>query len=163
MTGERDPFRGYNFKLQIKGVNQGHFTEASGLGIRIEPIAYREAGNDPVVRHIPGPVDYSPLVLRYGLSDSPELWDWLMACAAGKVDRRDISLIMLDSDGASEVMRWNLFNAWPSEWHGTVLNALSREIAIESLVLVYDSLNRESSAGAAAPAPAAAAPVAPAA
>jgi phage tail-like protein len=155
MVGESDPYRSYNFKLQIRGVNQGHFTECSGLGIKIEPIKYREAGNDLVVHHIPGPVDYTPLILRYGLSGSSELWDWLMACTSGKVERKDISLIMLDSSGASEVIRWNLFNAWPSEWHGSVLNALSREIAIESLTLVYDSLSRE---GSAAPAPVAESP-----
>jgi phage tail-like protein len=154
MAGESDPYRGYNFKLEINGVNQGHFTECSGLGIKIEPIKYREAGADLVVHHIPGPVDYAPLVLRYGLSDSSELWDWLMACVAGNVERRDISVLMLDSTGANEVIRWNLFGAWPSEWHGSVLNALSREIAIESLTLVYDWLNREVSAAAAAPAPA---------
>jgi len=149
MAEGNDPYRGYNFKLQIQGVNQGHFTECSGLGIKIEPIKYREAGNDLVVHHVPGPTDYAPITLRYGLSDSTELWDWLMAGVGGKVERRDISVIMLDSSGASEVIRWNLFNAWPSEWHGTMLNALSREIAIESLTLVFDSLSREGSAAAA--------------
>lgn len=151
MANGTDPYRSYNFKLQINNVNQGHFTECSGLGLKIEPIKYREAGNDLVVHHIPGPVDYTPLTLRYGLSDSTELWEWLMACAGGKVERRDISVIMLDSSGANEVLRWNLFNAWPSEWQGTVLNALSREIAIESLTLVYDSLSREGSAAAPPP------------
>jgi phage tail-like protein len=152
MADVTDPYRGYNFKLQINGVNQGHFTECSGLGIKIEPIRYREAGNDLVVHHVPGPVDYSPLILRYGLSDSSELWDWLMAGVGGKAERRDISLIMLDSTGSREVIRWNLFNAWPAEWHGAVLNALSREVAIESLTLVFDSLSREGSAAAAPPA-----------
>jgi phage tail-like protein len=143
MTDGVDPYRGYNFKLEIKGVSQGHFTECRGLGVKIDPIKYREAGNDPVVRHVPGPVDYTPLTLCYGLSDSTELWDWLMAGVGGKVERRDISVIMLDSSGAKEVIRWDLFSAWPSEWRGTVLNALSREIAIESLTLVYDSLSRK--------------------
>ena len=44
MANEVDPYRAYNFKLQINGVNQGHFTECSGLGIKIEPVKYREAG-----------------------------------------------------------------------------------------------------------------------
>jgi phage tail-like protein len=158
MTEAMDPYRGYNFKLQINGVNQGHFTECSGLGIKIEAIKYREGGNDLVVHHIPGPVDYTPITLRYGLSDSTELWEWLMAGVGGKVERRDISVLLLDSTGANEVIRWNLFNAWPSEWQGTVLNALSREIAIESLTLVFDSLSRE---GSAKTAPAAENPPAP--
>ena len=49
---------------------------------------------------------------------------------------------MVDSEGASEVMRWNLVDAWPSSSRGAPLDALSEEIAIEDLVLVFDSLER---------------------
>ena len=52
---KNDPYRSYNFKLEIGGIAEGHFTECSGLGVKIEPIAYREAGNHQLVRHIPGP------------------------------------------------------------------------------------------------------------
>ena len=54
-----DPYRAYNFKLLINGVTDGHFTEVSGLGVQVERISYREAGNDAVVRAIPGRVTYS--------------------------------------------------------------------------------------------------------
>ena len=54
-----DPYRAYNFKLDINGISEGHFTECSGLGVKIEPIRYREAGNNEIVRHIPGPVEYA--------------------------------------------------------------------------------------------------------
>ena len=47
-----DPYRGYNFKLQIQGVTAGHFTECTGLGIRVDAIRYREAGGTGVVRVI---------------------------------------------------------------------------------------------------------------
>ena len=40
-------------------------------------IAYREAGNNQAVRRIPGRVEYSDVVLRYGLTDSLDLWNWL--------------------------------------------------------------------------------------
>jgi phage tail-like protein len=49
---------------------------------------------------------------------------------------------MLDTDGVTEVLRWDLINAWPSEWHGAPLDALAREVAIESLTLVFESLQR---------------------
>ena len=47
-----DPYRAYNFKLDIAGVTEGHFTECSGLGVKIETIKYREAGAAQVVRHM---------------------------------------------------------------------------------------------------------------
>jgi phage tail-like protein len=142
MATNVDPYRAYNFKLDIAGVTEGHFTECSGLGVKITPIQYREAGNNQVVRHIPGPVEYAAVTLRYGLTASNALWNWLLTAVQGKVERRNVSIIMLDSEGANEVMRWNLVDAWPSEWNGAPLDALNREIAIESLTLVFDTLER---------------------
>lgn len=142
MANGNDPYRAYNFKLDIAGVTEGHFTECSGLGVKVESIEYREAGNRQVVRHIPGQVDYAAVTLRYGLTDSRELWDWLTSAVQGRVERKNVSVIMLDAEGNQEVMRWNLVNAWPSEWLGAPLDAMTREVAIESLTLVYDSLER---------------------
>jgi phage tail-like protein len=137
-----DPYRAYNFKLTIQGVVEGHFTECIGLGVNVEVIRYREGGTNEVVHCIPGPVEYGDVTLRYGLTQSRELWDWFMTAVHGKVRRKNISILMLDSDGVAEVMRWDLFNAWPAAWRGAPLDALSREVAIESLTLVYDSLQR---------------------
>ena len=142
MANGIDPYRSYNFKLDIAGVTEGHFTECSGLGVKVTPIEYREGGNNQVVRHIPGPVEYAAVTLRYGLTASRELWDWMLQAVQGNVERKNVSIIMLDSEGNNEVMRWNLNDAWPSEWRGAPLDAMSREIAIEDLTLVFDTLER---------------------
>ena len=112
MANGTDPYRSYNFKLDIAGVTEGHFTECSGLGVRVTPIEYREGGNNQVVRHIPGPVDYAAVTLRFGLTSSRELWDWLMLAVEGNVERKNVSIIMLDSSGNNETTRWNLNDAW---------------------------------------------------
>ncbi len=145
-----DPYRAYNFKLLINSVTSGHFTEVSGLGVRVERISYREAGNNSVVRAIPGRVTYPPVTLRYGVTASAELWDWMMTGVNGAVSRRNVSIVMLDPAGSSEVLRWNLFNAWPQEWFGAPMDAMSRELAIETLVLAHDGLDREASGAPAA-------------
>src|SRR5215204_3744464 len=87
-----DPYRAYNFKLIIQGVGQGHFTECTGLGVKIDTIQYREGGEHQVVRKLPGRVDYCDVTLRYGLTDSPELWQWFMKALEGAVDRRNPSI-----------------------------------------------------------------------
>jgi len=137
-----DPYRAYNFKLVIQGVTEGHFTACSGLGIKVQVIKYREGGTSQIVHCIPGPVEYADITLRYGLTSSHEVWDWLMTAVAGRVERKNVSILMLDSDGVSEVMRWDLINAWPAEWRGAPLDALNREVAIETLTLVYETLQR---------------------
>jgi phage tail-like protein len=65
-----------------------------------------------------------------------------MKSVQGPVQRLNVSVLMLDPDTFNEVMRWNLIDAWPSEWRGASLDALTREIAIESVTLVYESLER---------------------
>lgn len=144
-----DPYRAYNFKLLINNVTEGHFTEVAGLGVQVERIAYREAGNNSVVRAIPGRVTYPPVTLRYGMTSSTDLWDWLMTAVDGRVDRRNVSIVMLDPSGVSEVLRWNLLNAWPEEWYGAPLDAMSRALAIETLVLAHEGMQRETSGGSA--------------
>lgn len=137
-----DPYRAYNFKLDIQGVTQGHFTGCSGLGVRVSALRYREGGSANMVHRLPGPVEYADAVLRYGLTESQDLWNWFMTAVQGRVERRNVSIVLLDSDAATEVTRWNLFNTWPAEWRGAPLDALGREVAIETLTLVYETLER---------------------
>lgn len=137
-----DPFRGYDFKLEIQGVTAGHFTECSGLGIRVDAIRHRDAGGTGVVHRIPGQVDYGDVTLRHGLTQSHELFDWFMAAVEGSPQRKNVSILMLDSAGMNEVLRWDLINAWPSAWRGAPLDALGQQIAIESITLVFESLRR---------------------
>jgi phage tail-like protein len=145
-----DPFRAYNFKLLINNVTEGHFTEVTGLGVKVERISYREAGNNSIVRAIPSRVTYPPVTLKFGLTNSAELWDWLMTAVEGRVSRRNASIVLLDPSGATEVLRWNLVNAWPQEWYGSPLDAMSRELAIETLSLAHEGLQREAGGGSAA-------------
>ena len=137
-----DPYRAFNFKMEVQGVTEGHFTEVSGLEAKVTPISYREAGNNQVVHYVPGRVEYGAVTLRYGLTRSRELYDWFLSGVRGKLQRKNLSIVLLDSDGATAVMRWNLVNAWAAQWRGSLLDAQSQEVAIESLTLVCETLER---------------------
>lgn len=143
----QDPYRSYNFKLLIGDMTEGHFMECSGMGVKIESISYREAGNNQVVRKIPGPVEYGDIELKYGLTDSRVLWDWFMSGVNGNIERKNVSIQLLDSAGSLPVMQWDLINAWASEWTGAELDAMGKEIAIESVTLVYETLQRAGQSG----------------
>ena len=148
-----DPYRDYNFKLVIDGVTEGHFTQVAELRARVERLSYREAGNNAVVRAIPGKVTYGPVVLRYGLTSSRAMWDWLMSAVDNRNFRRSVYIVVLDPSGSQEVMRWHLLNAWPEQWEAPALDALSGGIAIETLVLAHDGIVREEGGGGATAAP----------
>jgi phage tail-like protein len=148
-----DPYRAFTFNLLIQNVSAGHFTEVTGLGVRIEQIAYREAGLNSTVRAVPGRVSYSPVTLRYGLTSSRDLWDWLMEAVEGRVRRTQVSIAMLDPTGSQEVMRWNLANAWPKEWLGSPLVTVQNELAIETMTLAHEGITRDQAGGVSGAAP----------
>ena len=139
-----EPFRDYNFKLLfIPDVPEGHFTQCSSIGVKVDAISYREGGNSQVVHRLPGNVEYASVTLRYGLTQSRDLWDWMQKAVAGTVERRTVHIIMLGPEGIDEKMRWTLHDAWPCEWTGAPLDAMSSMVAIESLKLVYETLERQ--------------------
>jgi phage tail-like protein len=138
-----DPYRGYNFKIEMQGVVEGHFAECTGIGIKVNAYSYREGGNCQVTHRVPGAVEYADVTLRYGLTASKELWTWFTKIVKGTVDRRNISIVVLDADCQAEGARWNLINAWPSQWSGAPLNASGNEVAIESMTFVFESIERD--------------------
>lgn len=139
-----DPYRAYNFKLVVTGLIEAHFTSCSGLGMRVEAISYAEGGNTTVY-HVPGRTRFDPVTLHYGLTRSDELWKWMNSISKGTtpVPRKNIQILLLDSDGVAEKVRWTLYNAWPCAWRGAKLDALASEVAIESVEFVYETVDRQ--------------------
>jgi len=139
-----DPYRAYNWRLVIGEQTQAYFTACSGIGIAIEVTEYREATNLPVTRMLPGHVKYSPITLYYGLTPSRDIFNWLMTGVEGRIDRRNVSIIMVNTDGndAPDAPKWNLEQAWVSRWQGATLDSRSLEVALESITLVYERLTR---------------------
>lgn len=139
---ELEIYRSYNFVLDIQNVTVGYFTEVGGLSVSVEAISYREGGGAGAVRKLPGRVEYGDVTLKWGMSESTELWTWLMNVAAGNVERKEVSIILLKPDGQQENTRWNLHQTWPRAWRGARLDALGHEVAYETLTLVHEGIER---------------------
>ena len=65
-----------------------------------------------------------------------------MQIIQGTIERKNISIVLLQSNGSDEATRWNLESAWPRSWRGAPLDALGNEAAIEALTLTFESLQR---------------------
>jgi phage tail-like protein len=48
---------------------------------------------------------------------------------------------LLDDDG-TEVVRWNFFHGWIAKWEGPTLNAKGNEVAIETVEIAHEGLER---------------------
>jgi phage tail-like protein len=141
-TGQRtDPYKSFRFLVEIDGIVQAGFSECSGFGSNLEVIEYREGGDSATVRKLPGKVSYTDLTLKWGVTDSRELYDWHLAAINGPVERKNGSIIMQDDVGAEKI-RWNFFNAWPSKYDAPDFNAKGNDVAIDSLTVSYEKLER---------------------
>lgn len=82
-----DPLRSFKFNVIIpfaSGINgtlglaRLGFMSMSGLGLSIEPLTYREGGDNITTRKMPGQADFNPITLSRGLfPQNPENWYWM--------------------------------------------------------------------------------------
>ena len=137
----KDPYHAYNFLIEIDGITRAGFREASGLDSTQDPIEYRE-GNEKTltVRKLPGLNTYGQITLQWGTSDDEELWQWRLAAMQGDVERRNVSIVILDEAARQEKVRYNLREAWPSKWTGPSLNATDSQVAIDSLEITHEGI-----------------------
>lgn len=141
-TGSRtDPYRGFNFLVEIDGITQAGFQEVSGVDTSTDAVDYRE-GSDPLhVRKLPGLNKFSAITLKRGTTDTDELWKWRQTVMDGKTERKNGSIVLLDETGAEKI-RWNFANAWPTKWTGPSFNSTSTAVAIETLEITHEELKR---------------------
>jgi phage tail-like protein len=136
-----DPYKDFNFLVEIDGIVQAGFSECSGFGSEIEIVNYREGGDARTMRKLPGKITYPDLTLKWGITDSRELYDWHLAAINGQIERKNGSIILLD-DAEQEQVRWNFFSAWPSKWDGPDFNAEGTGVAIETLTVSCERIER---------------------
>ena len=137
-----EPFRNYHYILELQGERAGYFTRISNIGVKVACIEYREGGTPNAVRKLPGQTSVAPIQCEWGVGSSRSMWDWLMSAVNGSVQRKEISIIILGADGSTEMVRWNCSGAWISQWHGAELNATGNGIAIESMTIEAESIER---------------------
>lgn len=86
---------------------------------------------------------YSNLVLKRGMTEDPELYEWHNQWVTGDpaAKRKNGSIVLLDRQG-NEKVRWNFVRAWPAKWTGPSLTAEGNDVAIEQLDLAHEGLVR---------------------
>ena len=137
----KNPYKNFRFLVEIDGITQAGFTECSGFGSTVEVIEYREGGDSTTVYKLPGKSSYPDLMLKWGLTESRELYDWHLSAINGQVERKNGSVIVLDDTG-NEQVRWNFFGAWPSKYDGPDFNAKGNDVAIDNLTISCERLER---------------------
>lgn len=137
----KDPFRNFNFVVEIQGIAQAGFTDCSGFGSTTEPTEINEGGLNEFSRKFPGRTKQNNLTLKRGMTDSKALYDWYRGVVQGEIIRRDGSIVVFDLEG-TEVARWNFHRAWPTKWEGPTFSAKANEVAIETFELAHHGIEQ---------------------
>lgn len=137
----QDPYRNFSFLIEIDGITQASFAECTGFGASNDPIEYREGGDQTTVRKLPGVTKYPNITLKWGITDSDELYQWFRDITLGQVERKNGSIVLIDLDG-TETVRWNFVRGWPTKWDGPDFNAKGTDVAIETLEIAHEGIER---------------------
>jgi len=132
------PYPGFQFLVEA-GFSQAGFSEVSQLTSSVDVIEYREGSDRAGARKFPGLSKTGEVVLRRGITGNNELFAWFSTISAGQLEKRNVAITLLNEE-LEPVMQWLLTNAWPRSYIAGPFNAMASTVAIEQLVLVFDSL-----------------------
>ena len=142
------PYRVFRYQVEIDGISRAGFSEVSGMSASTDAVEYREGDdlrNTP--RKLPGLTKFGNVTLRWGVTGDNEFIDWICSVAptnttppTGMV-RHNVTITLMD-DAGSPGPSWNLINAWPVGYTVPDLNGMGGDVAIESVELCHEGLER---------------------
>lgn len=137
----KDPLRVFRFRIESEGLDRGGVQMVSGLERETQTEPYREGGVNDHERQLIVLTRQAVLVLKRGLLD-PWFWNWHEDVVRGDIQRRAVSIILLDETG-EEAWRWVCADAFPTKWSNSELDASASAIAIETVEIVHHGLTRQ--------------------
>lgn len=142
MPGERnDPYRNFRYRVEVEGIEQAGFNEVSGFEASIDVIEYREGNEVTTPRKLPGLSKYGNITLKWGVTDSMDMYNWIQECIQGTIERKTVTIIALDEEG-NDVATWQVIEAWPAKYSAPSFNGLGSEVAIEFMEMAHEGMTR---------------------
>lgn len=135
------PHGRFRYKVEIDSLDAGGFSEATGFDASIDVIEYREGDMVTTPLKLAGLKKYGNITLKQGLVDSMVMYEWLTSGVTGAVDRKTITITLLDEE-ESPAASWQVINAWPMKYTAPDFNATASEVAIESVEIAHEGLTR---------------------
>lgn len=125
------------FRIEVKNLIVGGFSECTGLQVETEVEEHREGGLNEYSHKLPKGSKYGTITLKRGFVNSDELWTWNQNVVAGVSNqRKDISIILTDRQG-QDICRWNVSKALPVKWNSSEFKADANAVLVETLELVH--------------------------
>jgi phage tail-like protein len=127
--------------VEILGLQVGGFTQVSGVEREVQIEDFREGGVNDYTHKLAGATKYTNLTLRRGIADAAELWQWHQDVVNGKIERRQVNIVLLDEAG-NERWRWVFAKAYPVKWSGGELNSSNSSVFVESVEFAHNGIKK---------------------
>ena len=140
------PFSSFNFSVEINRGQDGgplaaaEFSECDGLEMTMDVKTIREGGANDRATRVSGPINYSNLTLKRGMTRNHDLWTWFQDSAADPRLRADAEVVLLGADGKKEQARFQLARCVPIKMKAPALSAKDGAVAIEEMQIAYETL-----------------------
>lgn len=138
----RDPYAGFNFRMEIEGVEVAGFKEISGLEMETTVIEYAEGDDKNTgIKKIPGRTNFSEVTCKRGIVEGTELWEWCKTVKdyPREIERKSITINLLDNAGEPQ-KTYTLTAAWPKKYTLGTLDAGADDLAMEEIVFVFENI-----------------------
>ncbi len=139
----RDPFVGFNFRMEIDGIEVAGFKEITGLKMETEVIEYFEGdGINTTVKKIPGITKYENITFKRGIAAGIDLYEWCKSIndQSREIERKTVTINLLDDAGEPH-KTYTLFEAWPCAYRTSDLDGSANELAMEEVEFVIEALD----------------------
>jgi phage tail-like protein len=139
-----DPVLQGNVLLEIDGVGVvANFNSVSGVSSEVEIVdnPYVTEQGKIYIGKLPGKPKTPTITLKRGLTGAAELWEWHTAVMQGTPDRRNGSVILMNTIG-EEVLRYNFTNAMISKISLSEGGATASGVQIEEATLSCELLSK---------------------
>jgi phage tail-like protein len=140
----------FSFSVRIAGnaatVDQG-FQEVTGLDTERAMTPLEEGGENRFVHKLPGQVKPQNLVLKRGLmlASSP-LFTWCKTTLESDLTKPIAPMgltVSLLNEKAKPLITWSVVGAWPVKWQVGGFDAMKNEVAVETIELAYQRVERK--------------------
>lgn len=153
MAAGATPFQPFRFHVDFRtdslqsqssseqvSICEGAFSECTGLEATMEPKIIKEGGGNYGAAQRAGAITFTTVVLKRGITNNKNLWQWFSAVATGGYSYRlSITIHVFNLEGKA-VLAWQLDKAMPIKFKAADLNAKASEIGIEELHLAHEGL-----------------------
>ena len=139
----KDPYRNFRFLVEIDSIVQAGFSDATIPDSSSDVIEYREGNEAPYASKLPGLTKHGVFTLKWGITDSMELYNWRKLVEQGKMKaaRKNMAVLLMDEEG-NPASRWEFGGAWPSKYDAPDLTAKGNDIAVETLEIAFETMQR---------------------